>query len=140
MTLRHFLFGFFLFCCSFASYAQAGRYAPFVVDSGAVTATLKVKDSPLEDKFAAVFTKHKLNASSPADWLELLGNIAGMQETDLWVANEITFESTEQTIELSAINFDNLEQMVKTLRLTIATPEKLEDFLKENERLLQKKK
>ncbi len=124
------------------SFAQkkGNLYTPFVVDSVAVTAILKVKNSPLEDQFAAVFKEHKLNAASPEDWQGLLEMIAGMKETDLVISREISFETNEDNVELSAINFDNLEQMVKSLRLVIATPQKVDAFLIDMDSSSPKKK
>ena len=43
-------------------------------------------------------------------------------------------------MELSAINFDNLEQMVKSLKMVIATPEKVDAFLTDFESTLSKRK
>ncbi len=137
---RLLIVGVLVLACSHTARAQKSSYAPFIIDSSAVTAVLKVKNSALEDHYAPVFAKHKLNASSPVDWLTLLERIAGMRETDLYISNEITFEATDENVELSAIHFDNLEQMVKSLRQVICTPEKVTAFLNEYEHFLQKKK
>lgn len=127
-------------CVSYSVGAQTkGKYPPFVVNEEAITATLKVKDWPAVEKFAAVFKKHKLDATSAEDWNGVLDQITGMKETDIYISKNLSFEVVDDGVEIMATHLDDLEQVLKFIRLVIATPQKLDVFLTEQETLLKKK-
>ncbi len=133
-----FLFGLLSIPCML--HAQAGKYAPFVVNTDALTATLQIKGDLFTDKYAAVFKKHKLDPGSTTDWNSLLEEVAAMKETDLLISKDVSFEANEEAVELTAVHIDDLEQMLKALRLVIASPQTVDAFLIQYEAMLRKTK
>src|SRR5437870_4059215 len=101
--------------------AQTGKSAPFVVDEEGLTATLKIKGSPLIEKYAAVFQKHHLDAASPVDWNGLIEQIVGMKDTDLYIGGELSFDMNDDAVEITATSKESLQRLIKVVQPVLAS-------------------
>ena len=115
------------------------KHSPFSVDEESITATLTIKGSALVEKYKAVFEKHGRSSSSTVDWVGVIEMIVGMNDTDLYISGELTFESNDETVEISSSSIETLYRLLDVVRPVLATPLKVDAFLIEQETLLKKK-
>jgi hypothetical protein len=118
---------------------QAGnKYAPFTMNEEMVTATLSIKDSPLKEKYKAIFARHNRNSESTIDWVGVIELIVGVKDPDLYLDGTLSFESNDETVKISSSSRETLEKLLGIVRPMLATPQKVDSFLSEQEAQLNK--
>jgi hypothetical protein len=118
----------------------SGKHSPFTVDEESITATLSIKGSVLVEKYRAVFERHGRNSASTVDWVGVIEMIVGMKDTDLYISGELTFESNDETVEISSTSKETLVQLLDVVHPVLSTPQRVDAFLTEQDALLKKTK
>src|ERR1043165_6096668 len=138
--LKPILLAFTLVCSITIGFAQK-NYAPFKFDeSGDFALTLNIKQSPFVKKFSEVMRKHHRDPSDVTEWVGVFDIIVGMKDTDLAGTGDLTFDSDEDVVRISATKKEEVDAVLKDIKQVIATPAKLDAFLTDFETTLEKAK
>jgi hypothetical protein len=115
------------------------KHSPFTVNQKAITASLGIKGSALVEKYKSVFQKHGRNSASTVDWVGVIEMIVGINDTDLYFSGELTFESNDETVEISSTSVETLERLLGVVCPVLSTPQKVDAFLIKQKALVKKK-
>jgi hypothetical protein len=130
----------FVFCTGGNLLAQtnAAKGGLFTVNENEISATLEVEGTPLVQKYAHVFEKHKLDPTSATTWNSVLGQIIGIKEWGLYIDGDADNDVRGGIIMVSATSPEKLAQVLKTVDSILSTPETLDAFLTEMDELPKK--
>ena len=108
---------------------SARRYAPFKVDASS-NVTVNIADPAVIKKYGPIFKAHGRDVTSTMDWDYVVELILSSNDEDLISEPGVNFNAAEDVFKVELVTPANVERFMKFVQPVVASPQKLEAFLK----------